>query len=750
MKKWLFIFIVLGVNIVGILLLLPESPFNVKKQTIYIALAGPMNGTGKENGEAMCRGAQMCLDQIKANGRFKDKKIELLIYDDKNKRTAINIATQIATEAKVLLVIGHYSSSGSTAAGTVYQKNGIPAITASATAEAVTHENDWYFRIVPDNSAIKNFIVYGIRNLMGSTSASIIYDQSDFGTSLAQGFEAESGRLEIDIRNKWAFDSGGDNIGHELRNIIGDLRAAKKPGTIFCASGASEGIRLLTASRYPGTDYTVVGPDSFSTPGFISQFNDYPREKTSHGYYTDGIYAVSPFISFLGDKKSARSFRQKFVSQYGKEPSWVAACYYDAMQVALIAVERAEIRGQSIREDRRRVRKALNGFNEHDVAIRGITGDIYFDKQGNVTLPLAFGFWHNHKFLPTYRQYQIKELHQPPGEKAEPREAKIGQGKNPVADKKTTEEEIIEIGRQVMTILRVVYTGVDVNEIRNIDMDKGVFTADFYIWFRFFGNFDDTRIKFTNAVKPVTLGKPMTEKTVDNITTRSYRIIAGFKTDYDTSAYPLDRHTLGINFRHEDMTRKELIYVPDVLGLPHTAEKDDKGKMMVKPIPGWDTSDISFSQNIIKKPGPDKKTISYSEFNTAIRIERKGRISLQLKIIFPMIMIVIVLYFVFLMPYDLPGNRRLIFSFVVPIILGIRLWYGYMLPGQESVRYMFLVIYVLTGFLVLISGLSHIMYKRYPAEKVRYLSGFRKILYLILTLAGSVFLVYSYWPLFVS
>ena len=747
MKKLIFIFIVIGVNAAGILLLLPESPFNVKKQTIYIALAGPMSGADKENGEDMLRGAKMCLDQIKANGRFKDKKIELLIYNDKDKRTAIKIASQIADEAKALLVIGHYGSDSSIAAGTVYRKNGIPAITASATSEAVTNDNDWYFRIVPDNRFITDFIAYSVRNLLGSTSASIIYDQNAYGTSLAQGFEAEAGKLGIKIKNKWAFDSGSDNMAHELRNIVGDLRAAKKPGTIFCASGASEAVRLFASSRYPGTDYTVVGPTSFSTHAFISQFNEYPREQKSPGYYTDGIFAMSPFISYLADKEDARSFREKFVSKYGKEPSWVAACYYDAMQVALCAVERAEIRGQIIREDRRRVRKALTGFNEHDVAIQGITGDIYFDKQGDITRPLAIGVWQNHKFIPTYAQFQGTEPVLTPNEKIEP---KGETSQLPIADNKETEEKTIEIRGQVMTYLRVVFAGVDVNEVRNIDTEKGAFTADFYLWFRFNGKFDDTHIRFANAVNPVTLGKPMAEEISGDITTRAYRVIADFKTDYDTDTYPLDRHTLHISFQHTDLTRKELIYVPDVEGLPHTAEKEDKGKMMVKPIPGWDTLDISFSQNIIKMPGPDKKTISYSEFNTDIRIQREGRILLMLKIIFPMIMILAVLYFVFLMPYDLPGNRMLIFSFVVPIIAGIRLWYGYMLPGQEIVKHMFLLIYVLTGFSVLISGVSHIMYKRYPAEKVRYLSGLRKILYLILALAGSVFLVYSYWPLFVS
>lgn len=738
-KKLLLLFIVLLINAAGIFLLLPGSSFNVKN--IYIAVAGPMSGVNKENGESMLRGINMYLDTIKDRSGFKDKKIQLLIYNDKDKRSALTISSQIADEGKALVVLGHYGSEETVAAGTIYRKKGIPAITASATSETVTQDNDWYFRMVPDNRFIKSFMAYGIRNILGSTSASIIYSKNDYGISLARGFETESEKLGINIRNKWAFQRESENMYHELRNIIGDLRAAKNLGTIMCATHGAAGVRLFASCRYPGTDYTVVGPDSFSTPAFVSQFNNYPREQNSPGYYTDGIYAVSPFVSYLADGENARSFRQKFVSRYGKEPSWVAACYYDAMQVVLSAIEKAEIQGQDIREDRRRVRKALTSFNEHDVAVKGVTGDIFFDKEGNVNRPLAMGFWNRHTFLPTYSQYQGGRWNRNSDKNS--RAGRKGTAWQ-IKENKETEEASIQIQGQAMAYLRVVYAGIDINRISNIDIKKGTFGADFYISFRFEGHFDDTRIRFTNALNPVALKAPVTTKTVGNITTRSYRVTADFKTVYDTNAYPLDRQLLGISFRHEDHTRDELIYVPDVAGLPRSAEKKDKSKMMLNPIPGWDIGDISFSQDIIKIFGPDKQSSSYSRLNTDIRIDRQGRLFLLLKILFPLIMVVIFLYFVFLLPFDLPGVRMLMLIPIVLIISGIRLLYAYILPGQESVRDVFFAIYVLTALSVLISGGGHIMYKCNSAEKVKFLSGIGKILYLFIVLTGAGFLLYSY------
>jgi len=736
MKKLLFILILAVINITGILLLLPESPFNVEKQTIYIAVAGPMSGSNREDGEAMLRGVEMYLDKIKENGRFKDKKIELLVYNDKNKRTAISIASQIADEGKTLLVIGHYESPGSVVAGTIYRKNGIPAITASATSEKVTQENEWYFRVIPDNRFIRSFIAYSIRKLLNSTSVSIISDEDDYGASLSLGFESEARKLGIDIRNKWTFDSESDNLNHELQNIIGELRAVKRPGTIFCASHAAEGVRFFASSRYPGTAYTVVGPDSFSTPAFISQFNTYPREQESPGYYTDGIYAVSPFISYLADKEDARRFRDEFVRKYDQEPSWVAACYYDAMNVTLSAIERAEIRGKDIREDRQKLKKALASFNEPVVAVRGITGDIYFDKHGNVTRPLAIGFWNKQIFLPFYLQYQapVPEKTPEPVEDA-----------SLTTDKKTG-EEIIMIGGQAMTRLSLVYAGVDFNAVRSMDMEKGRFTADFYLWFRFYGDFDDTRISFSNALSPVALGEPILEETHAGITTRTYRVIADFKTDYDPADYPLDRHTLSVHFRHEDRTITEITYVPDVPGLSHIIGSSDKGKMMVNAIPGWDVRDISSHQDIMKIPGPDKQTRSYSRFNTMIHIQREGRILLLLKRLFPMIVAVILLYFVFQIPPDLPGIRKWIIVPVLLIICGLHLWHGYDIFGRGGIGYAFLTVYILIGLTTLISAMPFIMQIHNDAGKIRTIrriNALGKILYLFILL-GGVYMTYLY------
>lgn len=741
LKIWLLLCLVL-MSSAAALLLLPGSPLVERKQTIYIALVGPMSGLGKEIGQDMRLGVELCLEQMRKEGILADKNIKLLIYNDRDKRTAVKIASQIADQAKALLVLGHYSSSEAIAAGRIYKNNGIPAVTASATTEAVTEDNDWYFRIVPDNSFMQKFIAHSVKNLLGSQSASIIYDNNEFGLSLAEGFKEEAEKIGINIRNNWVFDSQNEQVDQAFNYIIGNLRAAKQTGPILSATSGADGVQLFAACRYPGTDYTVVGPDSFATPTFISWFNQYSRERESPGYYSNGIYAVAPFLAYLADKDNARLFRRQFFDKYDKEPSWVAAGYYDAALVALKAIERAEIQGQDIREDRRRVRKALNSFNEPSIAVHGVTGDIFFDEHGGVTSPLTIGVWHNQNFIPTFSQYQLKNSDSEQDNAASERK----RVENTKAAAKDIHAIEIAVNGLRLTPYRVVFAGVDINEVSNINMEAGTFTADFYLWFRFRGDFNDRDISFTNAVKPITLGTPILEEINGSLTVRSYRVQGIFSTEFDMGDYPLDCHVPGIRFQHNRQGRDRLIYVPDVAGLPGAVKKDYRGQLL-NPIPGWDVADISFTQKISKNDVAGKQKGDWSVLETGIHIQRQGQNVLLLKILQPIAMIIFLLFLACYIPLRKIGIRIAAGFSAGLLAIAIGRLYKSTLPGIEISNTVLQVIYILAGYYLLKTATGFIMFRTVTGNsKVPARTG--SAIYLLIALTGIGWLLYSHWLLF--
>lgn|GEM_PF-4947514 len=69
--------------------------------------------------------------------------------------------------------------------------------------------------------------------------------------------------------------------------------------------------------------------------------------------------------------------------------------------------------------------------------------------------------------------------------------------------------DVLQIKGGYFTRTRIVHTGLRVNEIRDVDLEKQRFFMDFDIWFRYRGELDTGAIEFPNAAEAVQLGTPV-------------------------------------------------------------------------------------------------------------------------------------------------------------------------------------------------------------------------------------------------
>ncbi|MDM8523991.1 ABC transporter substrate-binding protein [Desulfococcaceae bacterium HSG8] len=690
MKKTLLIVLpIICLNIIAIFFLLPE-----RKDSVYIAVVGPMSGGSIEIGDEMLRGIRLYISKVNKRGGINGRKVELILFDDKNdRRNALKVSSRITDDNRLMLVIGHYYSQTSMAAGEVYRGSGIPAITASATAESVTMENDWYFRTIPGNRLMARFIANYVKWSLVKSEISIIYDFDEYGMSLLDNIEKEAKNLDIKVKNKWGFNRESKNLNEQLSTISSKVRATDDPGIIFFATHSSAATKLVTSLKYPGTNYIFIGADALSGRKFIRVLNEYPAENRWPGYYSDGIYAVSPFLIETADERAV-AFQKEFVSAYNKEPSWVSACYYDAAQIALEAIEKAGVQGNKVMEDRRRIKDALGRFNSYYSAFEGITGLLYFDKEGNARRPLAIGFYQKQKFIPAFSQYRL------------------------VADEAKEDQKIIQVEGQKMTGIRMVYAGIDINKISDMNVKQGIYNIDFLIWFRFEGVFDDTRIKFTNAVEPnLKLGSPIAEEVNGNVTTRTYRLIADFKSDFGFYEYPFDYHSLHIRFHHQNIPRIKLIYVPDTLGMPKFAREEDIGNAVSNEISGWKITNIScFQDNINLSKNEDKK-ILYSRINSEIKIERNEK-GFIIGTFFPFIVILGMLFFI----HSIPAEKMTVRIFVCVAAAATGSIYHLLLfslsSGFIALEYVLYAIYFLSITTALVSIEAYNLRGRRIAKRI--------------------------------
>jgi branched-chain amino acid transport system substrate-binding protein len=669
------------------------------KKTIYIGVMGPMSGKGRAYGKAMLKGINLRLKELKEEGGLEKFRIKLIVQDDKNESNGVeDLAQKMADEGKAVIVLGHYFSSVSYAAGQVYKKKKLAAITASATSDNVTLENDWYFRIIPTNSFQGSFIANYVNKTLRKEAASIIYDDDSYGETLMESFENSAARLGMNIKKKWSFNHSSPSIDDDLERITRELRAMDDPGMIFVATHSGEGVKIITSLKYPGTTYSIIGPDAFGGEAFIKYLREYPQEKLIPGYYSNGIYTISPFIIDIANEK-AQVFRHNFVSKYNEEPSWVTAGYYDAMSVALHAIQNAGLSGdkKQIQRDRYRMKEFLSAMTSPENGYEGVNGNIHFNVDGDFDKPLAVGVYRNQRLISTLTQYQlITDL-------------------NTIDNmlKEILEGNIILIDGKFMNKTKLVYTGIDINSISDLSVKNSSCVIDFYLWFRFEGEFDDSNIEFVNSVDPLSLKRPVIEDKTGDLTTRAYRIKAPFKVNLHFHEFPFDKQTIKIQFRHVKQTRDRLIYISDLLGMRLKSNK----KRTFSALSSWATDNVMFFQNIITNNSTlgvpkffnSRNSIKYSQFNAQIQIKRRivSFLIKNLILIFVMIMISYVPADVFPIRISI-GMSTLLTTAFSHIKLSQEIPVGYIL----AIEHAFFTVYGLASLSVLASVLIFTQWKR--------------------------------------
>ncbi len=710
-----------------------QQTIQMKENTLYVAIAGPMTGSAAANGKAMREGVQLYLDQVNKSGGIAGKQLKLLAYDDQNKvDLAKQVAEEIATNSKALAVIGHQTSSATLAAGAVYKKYGIPAITGTATADSITVDNDWYFRIIFTNSDQGALMANYMRKVLNYDSASIIYDEDVFGLSLANAFLQTAKMIGLGIDHQWSFkiDDKKDPAEKKLiaseviRKMVATLAESEEPKTLFVAIHTEEAIEAVAALKR--LNYVqIVGADPFSTSAFMELIGKYPQERTQPGYYTDGIYTTSPFLSDIASE-FAQTFRQAFLEQYEEEPAINAAMYYDAAIVAVNGIRNLiesapTSKSATLAEQREQVKNNLWQLSTFEKSVEGVTGYIYFAQRGDAVKSIPIGIYKNGK--PVVALYQFQPL------------TDLRSVDNLLQE--VLDNQIVNVNGKFMRKAQVVYTGIDFNELSELNIRNSTFKADFYLWFRFHGQFDQEDIEFANLADATKNLKPLGKTIVDqvskvekNMVIKTYHVKTDFKVNFDFHDFPLDKQILPIKFRHRKLTRDRLIYVTDRLGMKQyqgDTESIVKGfdKKKVFAIGGWKVDQLALFQDTKKNDSnlgvPElfnsQQHIEYSQFNAQIGIQRY-LLGFLLKNLVAISFLVVLGYFSFFIPISgFPTRLALGTSLIMTTSL-FHLKLSSELANIDYIvliEYVFYLIYFLAVFVIIVSVYSHAQATNNPA-----------------------------------
>jgi len=652
----------------------------IKKNNIVIA-AVTMSGERVDDGISMINGIKLLLEEVNNAGGIDGRKVVLKVFDDFGNATdAMNIANHISNDNTIKLVLGHFLSDCSLSAGRVYEKNGVPAITGSSTANNVTFDNKWYFSVIPDNHFQGSFIAYYIKKILKKDAISIIFDKDNYGRTLNDSLTETAQHIGLKINHSWGINVESMNISAFAK----DLWNLPTNETIVMATHSPEAVELISHLKYPGCNFSIFGTDSFSTTSFLKLMRRFPQERAIPGFYSDNIFAINPFSQETGSLKTI-NFIKSYQKKFNEEPTWVAAIYYDAALTAVEAIKRSNSIDDTIRKCRHSIRDELAGMHNSNKGIKGVSGSIFFDQHGNVVKSLGVGYYKKGYFLPFFYQYQsIDNL-----------------DVSNISFLNALNATFIPLKNIIIKQTNIVYTGIKLNKIININFIDSTYELDFIIWFRSKEDFNEKDIVFKDAVNPIELGMPIIEETEGNVTFRMYHVQGQFKKNFSFIDFPFDTHMINVRFHHESRLKSSLIFIGDKLEYKKTNHNTVSN-------PRWKVYKTLYFQDFHRFNLSVSKYIEYSQFNMNWFIEKKGN-TFILKTLSPILLLFVISYIIAFVPFNRPGLRVLlkmmIFSaaFHYYIMIEPAFHFGYL----TKFDYLFIILF---AYLLISIGFSIVLY----------------------------------------
>jgi len=429
-------------------------------------------------------------------------------------------------------------------------------------------------------------------------------------------------------------DEFNGNLGEEeldnYKSIL--LKCAGYNSLIFLSTYTTIGAELLKKIQEFGITNPIIVTDSFDSNSFRKKLKELDVNNLKNEMY------IATHLIFDSANERAQEFKTKYI-KYSKPsdidyphsissdidyPDWISAISYDTAKVLVKAIEDSNTQvinkkniidweELSIQYRRRLIKENLTKINNANSAVEGLTGKIYFNERGEAqNKPIKIGMLRKNKVISAFTQLEF-----------------LSPYSHPSNDTET--DQIIYIHNKPMYITNVVYTGIELNDIKGFSPKKETVYMDFYLWFRYRGQIDPEVLKdisFLNGVHstPSSISittldgnniysngvsiKAIDEKKDDDISIEKtyyklYHIQGRFKAFYQLKNALFDQYSLGFKFRHNQLPSHKITYVVDYFGMGLDEEEHEffniqENRTKRKSLYGWKIVKSSFSQEATK------------------------------------------------------------------------------------------------------------------------------------------------------
>ena len=310
-------------------------------ETITIGMVGCYTGDYAVYGNGVKTGAELYFEEINAKGGINGKQIKVVAYDNKGDMAETVTAFNRIVDDGAVAVLGAVLTGNTMAVVSEAFPIGMPVVTASATAAAVTYDADsgtvytnTFRTCFIDPFQGEKMASYATEKL-GAKTASIIFETgNDYAVGVAEAFAAKFAELGGTVLSQEGYATGDKNFKAQLTNI-----ASQNPDVVFCPNYYQDDGMIVTQGREVGIACPFLGSDGFAG------VSDYASAADLEGcFYCSGYAPAST--------DEVKAFEAAYQAKFGTPvPNLFSPLAYDAAQLLCAAIAKAEESGAAYGSD---------------------------------------------------------------------------------------------------------------------------------------------------------------------------------------------------------------------------------------------------------------------------------------------------------------------------------------------------------------------------------------------------------------
>ncbi|WOI48134.1 branched-chain amino acid ABC transporter substrate-binding protein [Acidovorax sp. BLS4] len=234
-------------------------------QTVKIGHAGPLSGGIAHIGKDTENGVRLALDDLNTQNLViggKKVRFELAAEDDAgDPRQATGVAQKLC-DLKVAGVVGHLQSGTSIPASSIYDKCGLPHITAAATNPDLTKPGyKTTFRLIANDSALGAALALYAADHLKLKTVAIIDDRTAYGQGVAAVFKATALQKGLTVvSEEFTNDKATDFMA-----ILTAIKSKKPDGIFYGGLDAQAGPMLRQMEQLGLGSVKYFGGDALCT-----------------------------------------------------------------------------------------------------------------------------------------------------------------------------------------------------------------------------------------------------------------------------------------------------------------------------------------------------------------------------------------------------------------------------------------------------------------------------------------------------